>query len=490
MARRTAIIDIGSNSARMAIYEKDSRFSFHLIHEVKSRVRIGEGAYENNGNLQQFAIKRAILALNEFSQVAENFSCKKILCVATSALRDAPNGKEFIQNIKKQFGFNIRIIDGNKEAMYGAIAVNNMVSGFEEATTIDIGGGSTELAKIENGIITKTISLDIGTIRLKELFFDKKAPRNKVINFINKELKKIDKEFYSPTIVGIGGTIRALSKLFMEKINYPINTIHNFEYNVSSFLPLIKQISSSKVLELKNFGIKKERLDTIREGAVIFDTLLEKLGSKNVITSGVGVREGLYLSDILRNSHNRLPVNFYLSLESLKSRFVKKDRTSNLITKCALELFDILSSIHQINEFYKFELQTASKLQSIGKALNFYQDNIHSSYFVINSLNYGFTHKQKVLISTILNFNNKKITENDIKKFKDLLPNIETINWLIFILSLSKILYINGNYSNVKLEYKNHTLYIKTKTSMYLAKDLIKKLPKPSVFAIKIEESD
>lgn len=488
MSKRTAIIDIGSNSVRMAIYEKDSRYAFHLIKEVKSRVIIGEGAYENNGNLQPKAISRAVNALGEFSQIVKNLSCNKILCVATSALRDAPNSKEFIQKVRKQFGFNIKIIDGNQEAIYGAIAVNNMVNGFHEATTIDIGGGSTELAKIENGIITKTISLNLGTIRLKELFFDKKASKNKIINFINKEIEKVDSDFFSSCAIGVGGTLRALSKLFIEKSKYPINTIHNYEYDLSEFLPIIKQISSSKISDLKDIGIKKDRHDTIREGSIIFEILLAKLGTNKVITSGVGVREGLFLSDILRGSHNRFPANFNLSLESLRARFIKKDKQSILVTKCALNLFDILSSIHQIDEFYKFELQSAGKLHSIGSVLNFYQENIHSSYFILNSLNYGFTHNQKVLISTIILYLNKKITENDIEKYKKLLPKIDVVNWLIFLLSLAKVLYIDESDINIKFEYKNHTLYIKSSSSLYLAKDLIKKLPKPSSFAIIIEE--
>lgn len=488
MARRTAVIDIGSNSARMAIYERDSRFAFHLIKEVKSRVRIGEGAYENGGNLQPHALDRAYSALQEFSQIAKNLSCNKVLCVATSALRDAPNSKEFINNVKNRFKFNIKIIDGNQEALYGAIAIRNMMSGFESATTIDIGGGSTELAKIKDGIITKTISLDIGTVRLKELFFDKKAQNDKILEFVKKEIKKVDSDFNSDCVIGIGGTLRAFSKLFIEKSNYPINTLHNYEYQLKDFMPKIKEISQSKVLELKDIGIKKDRFDTIREGSIIFETLLEKLGASKVITSGVGVREGVFLSDILRNSHLRFPNNFYLSLESLRARFLNKDKISNMVSKSALNLFDTLSSIHQIDDLYKFELQAAAKLHSIGKVLNFYQENMHSSYFILNNLNYGFTHAQKILISTIIAYDSKKISEENIKEYQKLLPDIQTINWLIFLLSLSKILYIDCGVLDIKFSYKNHSLYITSKKSLYLAKDLIKKLPKPSSFAIIIEE--
>ncbi|OYZ65735.1 MAG: hypothetical protein B7Y17_02855, partial [Sulfuricurvum sp. 24-42-5] len=94
MAQCTAIIDIGSNSMRMAVVQKTSRFAFHILHEVKSSVRLSENAYRNNGHLQQSAMDRTASALGEFLLIARSFKARKILCVATSALRDAPNSTE------------------------------------------------------------------------------------------------------------------------------------------------------------------------------------------------------------------------------------------------------------------------------------------------------------------------------------------------------------------------------------------------------------
>src|SRR5660397_1492 len=88
MAKRTAIIDIGSNSARMVVYEKSSRFAFHLLTEVKSRVRIGEGAYKCEGLLQEVPMQRAFDALSDFVSIIKSLKCHKTFCVATSALRD------------------------------------------------------------------------------------------------------------------------------------------------------------------------------------------------------------------------------------------------------------------------------------------------------------------------------------------------------------------------------------------------------------------
>ena len=133
MAKRTAIIDIGSNSARMAIFERSSRFGFHLIMETKSRVRIGEGAYNFGGLLQDAPLDRAFKALEEFKNIIQSLQCHKVLCVATSALRDAPNAPLFIQKIKHSLGIHIKIIDGTKEAYYGAVGAINYLKKLDDA---------------------------------------------------------------------------------------------------------------------------------------------------------------------------------------------------------------------------------------------------------------------------------------------------------------------------------------------------------------------
>jgi exopolyphosphatase/guanosine-5'-triphosphate,3'-diphosphate pyrophosphatase len=484
MAKRTAVIDIGSNSARMAVYEKSSRFAFHLLKEVKSRVRIGEGAYENDGQLQDFAIKRAFDALSDFLQIAKNIQCKKIICVATSAVRDAPNANILINEVKNRLNLKIRIIDGNQEAYYGALAVINMLPRLHEVTTIDIGGGSTELVKIKNGNIVKAISLDIGTVRLKELFFDNKKPSDEVNKFIEKKLLSLDKTFCANTIIGIGGTTRALGKLFMSKTNYPLSTIHGFEYSTKMSLELIYKIASSSVLNLKSIGIKKDRYDTIREGCAIFGALMEKLGVKKVITSGVGIREGVYLSDILRSNNGRFPENFNLSLESLKVRFGQSKQEIRFMTKISEKLFWKLRPLHNLSSEFLYPLATAAKLVSIGRSLNFYQEHLHSAYFILNSLNYGFAHKDKVLIATIVRFCDKKVCESDISVYKELLPSAKEINWLIFILSFTKLLFANGALENIEFELTGKFFRIVYPKQLYLVKSAIKNINKPESFTI------
>lgn len=488
MSKRTAIIDIGSNSARMAIFEKSSRFAFHLISETKSRVRIGEGAYNFEGVLQDAALQRAFNALEEFNQIIKSLKCTKILCIATSALRDAPNSSEFIKRVSDKLNINIKIIDGGKEAYYGAVGSLNYLKETKNAVTIDIGGGSTELAKIENGNIVETISLNIGTVRLKELYFDKKISLEEIRDAIAQEIDTIPERFCSDIIIGIGGTLRSLSKIIMEKINYPLKTVHGFEYNIESHAELIERIISSDVLELKNIGVRKDRYDTMREGCIIFQSIYQALASKSVITSGAGVREGAYLCDLLRSNNHKFSPGFKLSLRSMKDRFSIHDKNDLFVKRIASLLFDTLSPVHNIPEKYKFELSVAAELYNIGTKLGFYQNQLHSFYFVVNNLNYGFSHEEKILIAILIKYHTKKLpTDEDAHEYKTLLPDMQIVNWLSFLLSLAKAINTDLSMGKIEFSYQNHTLSIQAEKKLFLAKESIKQLIKPASFAIIIK---
>ncbi|MFA9373808.1 MAG: Ppx/GppA phosphatase family protein, partial [Poseidonibacter sp.] len=206
MAKITTIIDIGSNSMRMVVLQKSSRFAFNLINETKSKVKISEGCYENNGNLQEIPMQRAYESLKSFLNISKSLKSRKIICVATSALRDAPNAKEFISKIQKDLGLSIKVINGETEAYYGGVAALNLVD-KNSFVTIDIGGGSTEFCFVKDGNIEKSMSLNIGTVRIKELYFNKNDIDG-ARNYILDNLKKIfEQNIEIPdTAIGIGGS--------------------------------------------------------------------------------------------------------------------------------------------------------------------------------------------------------------------------------------------------------------------------------------------
>ncbi len=490
MAKITAVIDIGSNSARMIVCKKSSRYAFSIIYEAKSRVRISENSYENSGYLQETAMQRALNALHDFKQIANNLKCRKILCVATSALRDAPNRDKFLKKVKKEVGINIKVIDGKEEAYLGGIAALNLLPPQKEAVTIDIGGGSTELALIKNSRIVDTISLDVGTIRLKELFYDKKAEYEEVLSFIQEKFTQIPQIFKTKNAIAIGGTARAISKLLMPK-DYPLKTLHAYEYHFEENYELLKKIASSSILKLKKYNIKRHRIDTFREGIAIFINVLNHLGVQQVITSGVGVREGVYLKDLLRSSALRFPVNFNPSLRSLCDRFLINEDYANSVKKDVLKLFDVLKVKHNIDDKFKNELAISAKLSFIGNSINYYGSHKHSFYLILNGLNYGYTHSQKLLIAFITLYQNKKLPKEAlVKEYEKLLPDMKTLQWLSFILALSKCIHKNLSKSDYQFDFEKDTLtiYLK-KEKNFLSYECINELYKPFPIVIELKSS-
>ncbi|WP_299547425.1 Ppx/GppA phosphatase family protein [uncultured Helicobacter sp.] len=479
MAKITAIIDIGSNSVRMAIFEKTSHLGFHLLYETKSKVRISESTYAHNGYLQPIPMERAICALKDFLSIAKTHKARKILCVATSAVRDAPNKTEFLK-LARNIGLKIKVISGEQEAYFGALSALNLLP-YASGITIDIGGGSTECALIENHKIIDKISLDIGTIRLKELFLDKGDLKG-AKDFVQNALHNLPKHFLHKRIFGIGGTARALSKTIQKRIEYPIDTLHAFEYDFFSHTEFFRAIYSAKPSDLPKLGIKEDRIDSIQGGALIFHLALLHFGAQSVVTSGVGVREGVFLNDLLRNENGHFPPNFNPSVRNLKDRFQKNPTQSNAQKLLAMRLFNAQENLDLIPQNYKKHLNISAELCNIGIALNFYEKGYHSDYILLNALNYGLTHQERLLIATIVRYAGKKIPDS--LSYLELLPNLQILKILSFFVALSEILSQNEkprDFHFMLFEGLNgYTLQITHPNVSYLVQEKLKKLTLPS----------
>ncbi len=473
MAKRVAVIDIGSNSTRLSIYEKSSRFAFRVLHELKSKVRISEGAYNNNSYLQEIPMQRAIDALCDFSSLIKSYKATKTLCVATSALRDAPNRADFIKRVKQSSGLNIKVIDGTKEAYLGALACALLLSEEQNAISLDIGGGSCEVALIENSTIANPISLDIGTVRLKELYFDH-LNISGAKEHISKELSKLPPQILPKTIIGIGGTFRAISTLLLK--DYPIQRLHGFKPPTAKFKSLLQKISTANDATLKKLGISASRFDIIRSGALILLCILEKFNDAKLITSNVGVREGLFLQDLLRNSNHKFPLNFNPSIRYIQDVMLTNKLHNQQINRCVKDIFALTHKKLHIDKKYLKPLEYAAKI---------YGCNNHTRGSIENILEYGFTHKQIALIAAISSYASNSTYD---KKLKTLLPNEETVEYLGYTLRVGVLLLLHHPRNiDFKLSFSDKTLLVHNSTSaMYAAKEAISKEKNSNIFDVLI----
>ncbi len=486
MAKRVAVIDIGSNSVRLVVYEKTSRFAFHLLNESKSRVRLSENAYQNDGNLQELPMRRTLDALKDFLSIASSYKARKTLCVATSALRDAPNKKKFLLRVKKELNLNIKVVDGLQEAYLGAIACANLLPSQQNALSIDIGGGSTELALIDDKDVKKTLSLNLGTVRLKELFFDKNK-RDEATEYIDSRLEALD-SLNASTIIGIGGTFRAISSAILKIKEHPLNKLHAFSYNRKELDEFISSILKADEEQLLNLGIKSERFDIIKPGTLILQRVLKKLSIEKIITSGVGVREGAFLADFLRGSKDKFPTHYNTSVRYILDSHVDEKAFSNQLNSVAKKLFDITHKHLGIDPSFRGDLAIAAKLYPSGNSIHFYSKNKHSYYLLQSALEYGFTHNQIILIATLCKYaKNKLPSSSHIVKYKELLPQTKTLNALSLLLSISiSLLAHKPRNIDFELSFSDGVLRIDSKESLRLSREAIRKLETIENLKIKI----
>ncbi len=479
MAKRVAVIDIGSNSVGMVVYEKTSRYAFHLLYEEKSKVRISQNAYKHNGELQAAPMQRTFDSLSDFLSIANSFKVRKILCVATSALRDAPNKQEFLQRVKHKLKLNIKIISGEKEAYFGAIACANLLPKQTSALSIDIGGGSTEFAFIHENSVADTLSLKLGTVRLKELFFDKDN-MDGAVAYIDSELDKLPDTSELTTLIGIGGTFRAISNAILKESLYPLNKLHAFEYDSNTFKDYLKRLLQTKSdKELLALLIKSNRFDIIKPGALILQRVIKKIAISKIITSGVGVREGVYLSDLLRNSRHKFPQNYNTSVRYILDSYVQDKTFSNHLALLSKKIFTLTSEYFNLNAEYKHILTIAAKLYPAGSNIHFYSQNKHNYYIIQSALEYGFSHRDIMLISTLTKYaKNKLPSDTHLQLYAKLLPNSVHITYsLSYILSLS-IALLSHRPRNIdfKMEFEKGILKINSKEKLYLSQHAVAKL--------------
>ena len=486
MPKRVAVIDIGSNSIHLAIYQRSSRYGFFLLERQKSRIRIAKGAYENGGELQEEAIKEAFEALEFFKYRIRELKVRKVHAIATSAVREAPNRSEFISLIKRKLDIKIKVIDGNKEAYLGAIGALNLLP-IDNAITIDIGGGSSDIALIRDKKIIETFSLKLGTVRIKELFTDKNRSIKEAKAFIKEALRELPDSFKDELAIGIGGASRAIARAIMIKNSYPLNRIHGFKYSLKKERDFFKELIKADYEKLYKFNIKKGRLDTIREGALIFDEILKQIGASEVLSSGTGLREGVFLSDLLRNENGRFPCCINPSITSIKDRFDTLKLPEGSKKKIAKRAFETLKEEFNGSKEHLELLLDALKLSDIGKILNIDREQQHSFYIALNELNYGFSHKDILTIALILNSKmDKLIDKNLYQSYKELLPKRELLEWLSFIYQLALILKNSPNGDKVLLKWENKRLFIYLISPLKMTYNLINDLKKPTDFKIEL----
>lgn len=299
LEENVAIIDLGSNSVRAIIMRINYNTSYKMVEHVKEMVRLSENMWESN-LLNDAAMKRTIIALKNFRNIIKSHKVKQTIALATSAVRNASNGRDFLKKIYAETGFEFKIISGQEEAFLGYLGVINSID-IDNCIIIDTGGGSTELVLVEDRKIKNSISIPYGAVTLTESFLGYGNTSNSDLKKTESYLKKLYKSISwlkksnSLPIVGLGGSIRTLSKIHKRNYGFERQPIHNYNMKSGQVNLIFNKIKSTDNSERKNIpGLNKERSDIILGGLLPLKVLIDYIQSKNLIISGHGLREGTF----------------------------------------------------------------------------------------------------------------------------------------------------------------------------------------------------
>ncbi|WP_137388406.1 exopolyphosphatase [Rhodoligotrophos defluvii] len=299
------IVDIGSNSVRLVVYDGPNRAPAPIFNE-KIACGLGRGL-ALTGRLPDDAIERTLKALGRFRLLCDQIGVDKFYAVATAAAREAENGPAFVERAEEALGHGIDILSGKKEAELAALGV---LSGIPDADGVvgDLGGGSLELVEIRDGAIRSGVTVPLGALRLLDVSGNSIEKARKYIDETFANLEILDKlkgrSFYS-----VGGTWRNLARLHMAQTHYPLHVLHQYRLSrtaARSIAALVSGLSAETIRDIP--VIQKSRADTLPYGALLMDRLLKRSKAQDVIISAFGLREGLIFSKLEKSKRKRDPL--------------------------------------------------------------------------------------------------------------------------------------------------------------------------------------
>lgn len=292
---RCAIIDIGSNSIRLVVYQGRTRMPATMFNE-KVMAGLGRGL-ASNGRLSKGAMDVAVAGLRRFAALTRAMGIAQVRTVATAAVREASNGQAFIDLVERESGLSIEIIDGEAEARGAAFG---LISGIPDADGVvgDLGGGSLELIRVQGGTMGNRISLPIGALRLDAV---RKRDRRALGPFIAKALDQVGwadqgrgKPFYM-----VGGSWRALAQIHIWMSDHPLPIVHQYEMPPTAPATLFRSLTHMDAATLRAVPhLSTSRLPSLPGAAMLLAAVVKRLGSTSVIASGFGLREGLLYDDL------------------------------------------------------------------------------------------------------------------------------------------------------------------------------------------------
>jgi exopolyphosphatase/guanosine-5'-triphosphate,3'-diphosphate pyrophosphatase len=403
-AAPVAVIDIGSNSGRVVVYQVRADGHLRILASSRASLRLVRDLKEKN-SLGAQAINRTLDALHDFHALAVGSGARKTVAVATSAIRDAENGEVLLARVRRELGVRLRIISGREEARYGCLgAVRGLP--VQDGVMFDLGGGSMQIALFRSRRIGREWSFPLGALRLSDAFLsDPPSPREqgRLAAHVRRTLSEVSIPPLASgaVLVGTGGTVRNLAKIDQRRRSYPIPRLHGYVLERGRVEDIVGLLASRRQDRLASVpGLNDDRVDSIVGGGLAVLTVMKMLGADSVQVSGQGVREGLaasLTSDLLPSPR----AVRMASIAALGDAFRAWDtRPAAHRTAVVDALFAALEE--EPDSEFREMLGHGATLLDIGRSIDFFDRYEHVSDIVLSTDLLGFSHREVAILSALV----------------------------------------------------------------------------------------
>jgi exopolyphosphatase / guanosine-5'-triphosphate,3'-diphosphate pyrophosphatase len=431
---RLAAIDIGTNSVHMIIVQVRPDLSFEVVDREKEMVRLGAGGLDGR-RLGPTAVAAAFATLTKFKRLAETHEVDEILASATSAVREAENGGDFVSAVRRELGIRVRVISGKEEARLIHLAAAYAAGvGGNPAVVVDIGGGSVEITLGTAARMQVGESFKVGVIRLTERFVTtdplSKSDEQRMVRHIRRQtgahLRALLTRGFT-RVIGTSGTIHALGALASERLREG-GDLRNRRITTKSFSRVRRLLTSLTIEErLALPGLDPRRADVTVAGAVLLDTLLDGLKAESLTLCDFALREGLILDYIKKNGAHIRTVERYpdvrrRSVIELAERCRYLASHAQQVARTALALFDATRPDHGLPDQAREWLEFAGLLHDVGVHISYERHHKHSQYLIQHGDLRGFDPDEILLMALVARYHRQSPPKKSHAEFARLSP--------------------------------------------------------------------
>jgi exopolyphosphatase / guanosine-5'-triphosphate,3'-diphosphate pyrophosphatase len=452
---KIAVIDIGTNSIHMVLAEVQPDASYRIVDRFKDMTRLGNGAFSTR-RLSDDAMTRALEVIRNLVTLARNKGFDRIVGVATSAVREAQNGGDFIDLIAEHTRLKIRVVSGIEEARLIFIAVKNSIPLTDQpALAVDVGGGSVELMVGNRDQLLHVKSLKLGAIRLVDQFLQRTPPASTALRALEDtvtaqltaalnsfKIKRFD------SLVATSGMAGNLAEIIhLRRTNRPLVQLNLTKISLKDVHEIETELAKSTIkARLAIPGLDPKRADTLLPASLVLRRLMELSGQDELILCDKAIREGV-IYDFIDRHRERLKAEAEIpdlrrrNIVALARRCQAPEVHSLHVASLALRLFDQTQRLHKLGTAERAWLEYAAILHDIGYLINERQHHKHAYYLIVNSELGGLSRDDVHIVANIARYHRRAIPHPKHDEFESLSrKNKRIVRFLSAILRIADAL--------------------------------------------------